>query len=135
MKAKAQWNIVPCEPDRFPSSSPAEKETSKLRFHVHAPFASTVARDSVRDCASNKELRNALAKLTVEALADIRDRGLLTMSFLAVLPNEEDGLSEFYQPIREAIIQAFQENDLLPTRRGLHLKAVVSTGGLPKSPR
>ncbi len=90
---------------------------------MHAPFASTVARDSVRDCDSNEELRDALAQLTAEALADIRNRGLLTMSFLAVLPNEEDGLPEFYQPLREKIVKYFQEEDLLPTRSGSHLKA------------
>ena len=130
VKPKAQWSIAPCEPGQVSIFFPAEKETSNLRFHVHAPFASTVARDSVRDCDSNKELRDALAQLTVVALADIRDRGLLTMSFLAVLPNQDDGLSEFYQPIRAAIVKAFQEEDLLPTRSGSHLKA----GGLYRGP-
>lgn len=127
---KAQWSIVPCEPGQVSIFFPAEKETSNLRFHVHAPFASTVARDSVRDCDSNKELRDALARLTAEALADIRDRGLLTMSFLAVLPSKDDGLPEFYQPIRETIVKSFQEEDLLPTRSGSHLKA----GGLYRGP-
>lgn len=129
-KVKSEWRIVPCEPGQVSIFFPAEKETSNLRFHVHAPFASTVARDSVRDCDANKELRDALAQLTAEALADIRDRGLLTMSFLAVLPNEEDGLSGFYQPIRESIVETFQGQDLLPTKSGSHLKA----GGLYKGP-
>lgn len=122
VRSKAEWNIVPCEPGQVSIFFPAEKETSNLRFHVHSPFASTVARDSVHDCDSNKELRDALAQLMAEALADIRDRGLLTMSFLAVLPNKDDGLPGFYQPVREAIIKAFQDEDLLPTRSGSHLR-------------
>ena len=123
VKPKALWSIAPCEPGQVSIFFPAEKETSNLRFHLHAPFASTVARDSVRDCNANKELRDGLAELTTEALADIRNRGLLTMSFLAILPNEDDGLSAFYDPIREAIVKAFRAEDLLPTKYGSHLKA------------
>jgi hypothetical protein len=122
-KPKTEWSIVACEPGQVSIFFPAEKETSNLHFHLHAPFASTVARDSVRDCNANKELRDALAQLTTEAMADIRDRSLLTMSFLAVLPNEGDGLSDFYKPIREAIVKAFHAEDLLPTKCDSHLKA------------
>lgn len=129
-KEKALWSIAPCEPGQVSIFFPAEKETSNLRFHLHGPFASTVARDSVRDCHANEKLRDALAQLTVEALVDIRDRGLLTMSFLAIVPNEYDGLSMFYDPIREAIVKAFQEEDLLPTKSGSHRKA----GGLYRGP-
>jgi hypothetical protein len=123
VKPKASWRIAPCEPGQVSIFFPAEKETSNLRFHLHAPFASTVARDSVRDCKANEELRDGLAQLAIEALADIRNRGLLTMSFLAVLPNEGDGLSAFYDPIRKAIVKAFRAEDLLPTKNGSHLKA------------
>lgn len=123
VKPKALWSIAPCEPGQVSIFFPAEKETSNLRFHLHAPFASTVARDSVRDCKANEELRDGLAQLAIEALADIRNRGLLTMPFLAVLPNEDDGLSVFYEPVREAIVKAFREEDLLPTKNGSHLKA------------
>ncbi len=122
-KPKARWRIVPCEPGQVSIFFPAEKETSNLRFHLHAPFASTVARDSVRDCEANEKLRDALAALVTEALEDIRDRELLTMSFLAVLPNPGDGLLPFYEPIREAIVEAFQKKDLLPTKSGSHLAA------------
>ena len=68
---------------------PAEKETSNLRFHIHAPFASTVARDSVRDCDANRQLRDQLAELVAESLTNIRDRGMLSVGFLGVLPNPQ----------------------------------------------
>ena len=53
----------------------------------------------------------------------IRDQGLLTISFLAVLPNPADNLTGFYEPIREAIIQAFEEDALTPMKRGGHAAA------------
>ena len=102
---------------------PAEKETSKLRFHLHAPFASTVARDSVRDCHANVQLRDHLAELAVESLTAIREQGMLGMSFLAVLPNPRDSLAKFYEPIRLAIVNAFKSQALTPTRSGSHAKA------------
>jgi hypothetical protein len=39
---------------------------------------------------------------------------------LEVLPIEEDSLPEFYEPIREKIVQAFATHDLVPTRAGGH---------------
>lgn len=120
---KDSWKVVPANPGEVSIYFPAEKETSNLRFHMHAPFASTVARDSVRDCSANKELRNHLAMLVVESLFKIRDQGLLTVNFLAVLPNHEDNLSKFYEPIRVAIVEAFKNEALTPTRNGTHAPA------------
>ena len=117
------WKIVPLEHGQVSIYFPAEKETSNLRFHLHAPFASTVARDSVRDCSANHQLRDGIAELIVESLISIRDQGLLTIGFLAVLPNPSDNLagsSPFYEPIRISIIQAFKDENLMPTRSGTH---------------
>lgn len=122
-KNHLSWKIVPLNQGQVSIYFPADKETSNLRFHIHAPFASTVARDSVRDCKANSQLRNYIAKLAVESFADIRDRGWLTMGFLAVLPNQTDNLSSFYEPIREAIVSAFSEDALTPTRSGGHASA------------
>ena len=122
-KKQSKWKIVPLEHGEVSIYFPAEKETSNLRFHIHAPFASTVARDSVRDCKANQELRSHLAKLAVESLTNIRDAGMLDVSFLAVLPNPADNLPEFYEPIREAIVEAFCKQDLTPTRSGEHRSA------------
>ena len=69
-KEQSTWKIVSVnDGGQVSIYFPAEKETSKLRFHLHAPFASTVARDSVRDCEANKQLRDHLAELIVESLA------------------------------------------------------------------
>ena len=62
---------------------PAAKETSNLLFHLHAPFASTVARDSVRDDPANvKKLLNHLADLVAESMSAIRDRGIVKYRIL-----------------------------------------------------
>jgi hypothetical protein len=111
---------------------PAEKETSKLFFHIHAPFASTVARDSVRDCDENNQLRNHLADLIVESLSKIRDLGMLTVNFLSVLPILKDGLAPFYEPIRKAIILAFETESLTPTKNGHHAKSTMLYRGPAK---
>lgn len=102
---------------------PAEKETSQLRFHVHAPFASTVARDSIRACGANNELRDSIAELLAVSLPKIRDLGLLSVEFLGTLPIPEDRLAAFYEPLRKKAVDAFHNADLTPTRNGKHAKA------------
>ena len=122
-KQLQNWKIVPVERGQVSIYFPADKETSNLRFHLHAPFASTVARDSVRDCEANLQLRDSLAELILESLFNIRDRGMLTMGFIALLPIQIDNLSLFYEPIREAIVRAFKDEALMPTRNGSHAPA------------
>ena len=114
----SQWRITSLKPGRVFIYFPAEKETSNLRFHLHAPFASTVARDSVRDCAANIELRDHLADLITESMSAIRDQGLLDVVFLATLPNNKDNLSPFYKPIMERLINLFHNEPLIPMQQG-----------------
>ena len=109
---------------------PAVKETSNLRFHLHAPFASTVARDSVRDCPANDELRDHLADLVAESMHTIRDQGLLNVEFLATLPNTRDSLSPFYLPIQERLIEEFEQEKLVPMKQGRHAPASGCYRGL-----
>ena len=112
---------------------PATKETSNLQFHLHAPFASTVARDSVRECSANDELRNHLAELITESMHTIRDQGLLNVEFLATLPNDRDSLPTFYQPIQKRLIAEFNKEKLTPMKRRLSEHAAAS--GCYRGPR
>lgn len=123
LKSRRKWKVVPLERGQVSIYFPAEKETSNLRFHIHAPFASTVARDSVRDCEANRQLRDRIAELVVESLEQIRDRGMLTADFLAVLPNPEDNIPPFYEPIRAAAVLAFKNSPLAPTKSGDHARS------------
>lgn len=95
---------------------PAEKEYSGLRFHINAPFASTVARDSVRNCEDNNKLIKQVANLTAESINTIKNLNLLNLSLFEVLPNDSDSLSFFYQTIFDYIYAAFHKNDYLPTK-------------------
>ena len=119
----AKWKIKSLEPGKVCIYFPAEKETSNLRFHLHAPFASTVARDSVRDCPANDELRNHLSDLILESMTTIRNQGLLTVGFLATLPNDRDNLASFYKPIMRRLTEAFNNENLTPMKQGGHIAA------------
>lgn len=130
-KISEQWGIVPLS-GKVSIYFPAEKETSNLRFHLHAPFASTVARDSVRDCPENDELRDHLADLIAESMTTIRDRGLLTVGFLATLPNDQDNLSGFYKPIMDRLVEEFNNEKLVPMKQGGHAPAKDAFRGLAR---
>lgn len=96
---------------------PADSEVSELKFHIHAPFASTVARDSiVKDNAENQQLIKGISELCCESLHELKNNKMLNTSFFEVLPNEGDGLSKTYLPIYERIIEEFENesNNLIP---------------------
>lgn len=114
----AAYGIAPLDDGEVSIYFPAEKEASGLKFHIHAPFASTVARDSVRDTPENTQLVADIGSLIVSHLHDFRDRGLIDDGFLATLPNPDDGLKPLYGQIQSAIVEAFNEEDLTPVRGG-----------------
>ena len=118
--------IKPLSPSQVCIYFPAVKETSNLRFHLHAPFASTVARDSVRECSANDKLRDHITDLLAESMHAIRDRGLLNVEFLATLPNNRDGLRPFYLPIQERLIEEFNTEKLTPMKRSRSEHAAAS---------
>ena len=92
----------------------AAKETSNLRFHLHAPFVPELSRSSIKDTPANKPLLQQLAVLAARSLSTIRDLGLLDQEFLAVLPNSHDAIPTQYVPIQLAIIDAMNEQPLTP---------------------
>lgn len=110
--------IVPLSAGDVSIYFPAAKETSGLKFHIHAPFASTVARDSVRDTVGNDQLVADIGSLIVENLEGLRDRGLIDDGLLAALPNNDDDLKPIYGQIRNAVVDAFNDEPLTPVRGG-----------------
>lgn len=97
---------------------PAEKETSNLKFHIHAPFASTVARDSIKDLPENEKLLEEIAELFTECLYYFKENGFIQSSLFEVLPIEDDNLERFYQPLLIKIKECFNQLALLPTDEG-----------------
>ncbi len=110
-----QLKIVPAGFGRVAVYFPAQKETSGLQFHIHAPFVPELSRASVKETPVNGPLFEQLADLAVESLHKIRDLKLLTGEFLGVLPNQSEVLPERYQAIRESITRAMNTQPLTPT--------------------
>ena len=98
----------------------AGKETSGLRFHLHAPFIPELSRASIKETPKNELLFEQLAALCAASMHDIKALGLLRRDFLGVLPNSQDTLGERYGRIRDVIIGAFNEEALMPTFQGGH---------------
>ncbi len=118
-----RYRIVPAARGCVAVYFTATKETSNLRFHVHAPFVPELSRSSVKDTPANEPLFQQLAGLGAQSLSAIRDLGLLDRDFLAVLPNSQDDIPAQYAPIRNAIVDAMNELPLTPMHRGGHAPA------------
>lgn len=102
---------------------PAEKETSNLRFHLHAPFVPELSRASIKDTPANQPLFDQIAELCANALHELKKLGLLNVQSLAVFPNSTDEIPERYQRIRERIVAEMNEEDLVPCHSGGHKPA------------
>ena len=108
---------------------PAEKEYSGLKFHINAPFASTVARDGVRECSDNVKLIKAISNLLIDSLPLIKNWGLISHSLFETLPNKKDDLSEFYSCIVDDVIKTFHDNEYLMTKDGKFTTAIDAMRG------
>ena len=64
-----------------------------------------------------------MADLIAESMAAIREQGLLTVGFLATLPNDQDSLLSFYKPIMERLVEVFNKEKLVPMKQGGHAPA------------
>lgn len=118
-----QLKIVPASRGQVAIFFPAIKETSGLRFHLHAPFVPALSRASIKETAVNNPLFDQIAALTASSLHSIRDLGLLSNDFLNVLPNPQDVLGERYVPIRTAIYEEMNSKPLTPTHVKGHAPA------------
>lgn len=110
-----QLKIVSATPGRVSVFFPAEKETSGLRFHLHAPFVPELSRASIKETPSNIPLFNQLGSLAGKSLHEIKKLGLLKLDFLGVLPNSQDSIPARYSVIRSEIINEMNNKHLTPT--------------------
>jgi hypothetical protein len=118
-KESKNYSVQPVEGQVF-IYFPAVKESSGLKFHVHAPFASTVARDSVRDDPGNDALVEGVAELITATLPQMRDAGLITDGLLRTLPNDNDELPKRYAALRDRVTAAFGAESFTPMAGGGH---------------
>jgi hypothetical protein len=118
-----QLRIVPANPGRVAVFFTAVKETSGLLFHLHGPFVPELSRASIKEAATNESLFDQLAALCSRSLHSIKDLGLLTPDFLAVLPNPQDQVPRRYLRIRDAILAEMKKHPLTPTHARGHAPA------------
>ena len=118
-----RFRIAPSESGRVAVYFTAAKETSNLRFHLHAPFVPVPSRSSIKETPANAPLFAQLARLAAKSLSSIHDLGLLDREFLAVLPNSQDEIPTQYAPIRDAIVDAMNKRALTPKHTGGHAPA------------
>lgn len=113
-----QLKIVPAVRGKVSVFFPAEKETSGLRFHLHAPFIPELSRASIKSSPENLPLFEQLAAVAAHSLHEIKALGLLTGEFLSVLPNNDDSLPEKYALIRKALLDEMRTEPLVPKYGG-----------------
>jgi len=118
-----QVKIIPAEPGSVAVFFPAVKESSGLRFHLHGPFVPELSRASIKETKANIPLFEQLATLSGKSLHRIKELGLLTPDFLAVLPNPQDQIPPRYQSIRSAIADEMKAHPLTPTHARGHAPA------------
>lgn len=104
---------------------PTEKDT-KFGFLIQGPYRTTPSRDNIRDGDEwNMMLVKETAKLVKDVLPEIKELGLLSVSFLETLPIKTDDFpddSEFY-PIVESVRNTLMKEELLPTDDGSFVSA------------
>ena len=93
------------------------RENTGLRFMLNGPYRTNPPRETISETnAFNLHLMKMTCRLMKELLPKLRDRKYLTVQFLSILPNEGDTLFDFYIPLRNTIINEFQNKRLTPTR-------------------
>jgi hypothetical protein len=104
---------------------PTEKET-KLGFLIQGPYRTTPARDNIpRDDAFNRKLIEETAELVVESIRQLKEMGLLSVSFLGTLPIRTVDFSEssMFYPIFSRVREALLSEALLPADDGTFVAA------------
>ena len=102
----------------------ATKQETHLRFILNGPYRTNPARETIsEDDSFNRHLIKETCDLVEDMLPQIRKKGLLTTKFLAVLPNGNDKLRDFYKSIMDRLVELFNNEKLTPMKRGGHAAA------------
>ncbi len=99
---------------------PTETE-SKLNFIVQGPFRTTPNRSSVpADEEENEVLVGLMSKLLRQSVLELRDMGLLNLSFIQILPLDEDNFRIYplFRPLYSEIKNLLKTECVLPVNDG-----------------
>lgn len=108
----------------------APNAKSNLQFHINAPFGCPPSRDSISDTPDNDKLINEIASLVREVIINLRDIKELKPDFFNFLPIESDHVDKQFTPIKNAILDIFETENVYPIRNGgyLNKENVISAG-------
>jgi len=107
--------IVPAENDYLYVLFATTKETH-LQFTLNGPFRTNPSRETIsEEDAFNKHLMSEICLLMKKLLPQLRDKRLMSTQFLSVLPNNNDKLRGFYDPLMSGIVETFHDQSLIPT--------------------
>jgi hypothetical protein len=108
------------------------KESTKLKFIIHAPFLLTDSRESIKAGEGwNIKLIEELSNLAADSLLFLKEKSLVGDNIINIIPyrisdfteiGDKDNLS--MRPFYDAIKEKFKNNTLLPTRNGFHLNKI-----------
>ena len=108
---------------------PTQEETH-LRFILNGPYRTVPNRATIsKKDAFNLHLMKMTCELMKELLPKLRDRKYLTVQFLSILPNKVDTLNEkdtlwdFYNLLRDTVVNEFRNKKLTPTKGDGHAAA------------
>ena len=119
----AQSQLTPIHDEFLHVLFPTTQKTD-LRFILNGPYRTNPARETISYTdAFNRHLMEVTCELMKELLPKLRNRKLLTLQSLSILPNKEDTLIDFYTPLLNIVISEFRNEKLTPTKRGDHAAA------------
>lgn len=123
--APVRWTVQPLAKSPLVVFFPTVVE-SHLGFLVQGPYRTTKSRDNILAGEPwNQHLVKETSSLLVEAMRWMRDEALLDVSVLRCLPLDREKFAKDsrFAPMFDAVRQAFQEEELLPTFDGKHVTA------------
>ena len=104
---------------------PTETE-SKLDFIVQGPFRTTPNRSSVpANEEENEKLAQRTSDLLRSSIVELREMGRLNLSFLKILPIDEDrfGTYGLFRPLYDEVWDLFGSEKVLPSNSGSYISA------------
>lgn len=123
--APGRWAVQPLAKSPLVVFFPTVVE-SHLGFVVQGPYRTTPSRDNIPPGEPwNQHLVNETSSLLVEALRWMRDNAMLDVAALRCLPLDREKFPKGsrFAPMFDAVRQAFQDEELLPTFDDRHVTA------------
>lgn len=123
--APGRWAVQPLAKSPLVVFFPTVVE-SHLGFLVQGPYRTTPSRDNIPPGEPwNQHLVKETSGLLVEAMRWMRDKAMLDVAALRCLPLDREKFPKDsrFAPIFDAVRQAFQDEELLPTFDDRHVTA------------